>query len=318
MVAHLGRLCRWMTKDVRAKLIASHPPFSSLLDGNAATRRHRAHALCHGGNKLRLDANGSRQCRSPYLIDCFLDGVHIMESIALLEYESITALPSQAGARIISPMLDTVAERINYALQQSGVTKADIARACDVTPQAVTGWTKTGRISKEAMYIVAEKTGFNAEWLATGRGPERKLDENVQPTIFPAFRYPIVSWVAAGMWEEAIDLYAPGVAEDWIFSTYKGSPNTFALRVKGDSMVNPVGSVSFPEGIIIVIDPNIAAENGSYVVARLNGSMEATFKQLVIDGNQQYLKPLNPRYPLIPISEECQICGVVKAAEMRF
>lgn len=241
-----------------------------------------------------------------------------MESIALVSYVSIADLPSQALARIISPMLDTVAERITHALKQSGVSKADIARACEVTPQAVTGWTKTGRISKDAIYVVADKTGFNAEWLATGRGEERKLSEDVEPTIFPAYKYPIVSWVTAGMWEEAIGLYAPGVAEDWIYSTYKGSPNTFALRVKGDSMVNPVGSVSFPEGIIIVVDPTIVAENGSYVVARLNGSTEATFKQLVIDGNQQYLKPLNPRYPLIPINEECQICGVVKAAEMRF
>ena len=42
---------------------------------------------------------------------------------------------------------------------------------------------------------------------------------------------------------------------------------------------------------------------------------QATFKQLVIDGPRRYLKPLNPRYPVIPIEREARICGVVR--EMR-
>ena len=61
----------------------------------------------------------------------------------------------------------------------------------------------------------------------------------------------------------------------------------------------------------IIVDPDRAPVNGSYVVATFNGSKEATFKKLVIDGPNKYLKPLNPRYPIIEASGDMQVCGVV-------
>lgn len=59
-------------------------------------------------------------------------------------------------------------------------------------------------------------------------------------------------------------------------------------------MENPSGKKSIPEGAVIVVDPELPYSSGSLVVARLDDSKEATFKQLVIDGEQKYLKPLNP------------------------
>lgn len=206
--------------------------------------------------------------------------------------------------------------RVREARKARGMTQTELADKVGVTPAAIQALESRDSDSSRYAVAIATTLNVNPEWLSKGLGP-RDLT-NVDVAAVPAFPYPIISWVTAGMWEEVIDLHAAGVAEDWVYSTYKGSPNTFALRVRGDSMVNPTGTFSFPEGLIIVVDPNIQAENGSYIVARLNGSMEATFKQLVIDGDQRYLKPLNPRYPIIPITEECQICGVVKAAEMRF
>ena len=52
---------------------------------------------------------------------------------------------------------------------------------------------------------------------------------------------------------------------------------------------------------MIVVDPELPYSFGSLVVARLDDSKEAAFKQLVIDSEQKYLKPLNPQYPAIPI-----------------
>ena len=34
-------------------------------------------------------------------------------------------------------------------------------------------------------------------------------------------------------------------------------------------------------------------------------------KQLIIEGSRQYLKPLNPRYPIIALTEQFKVCGVV-------
>lgn len=50
------------------------------------------------------------------------------------------------------------------------------------------------------------------------------------------------------------------------------------------------------------------------VVARTPGSEEATFRQLMEESGQLYLKPLNPTYPKTVFDEHCRIIGVVVQA----
>lgn len=49
-------------------------------------------------------------------------------------------------------------------------------------------------------------------------------------------KYPVISSVEAGSWQETVDLYQPGHADDWEASSKDAGPNGFWLRVKGDSM----------------------------------------------------------------------------------
>ena len=133
----------------------------------------------------------------------------------------------------------------------------------------------------------------------------------------PDLQYlPLISWVQAGEWTEISD-HQPGDYEQLVPVTRRYSDRAFALKIAGDSMQAPDRD-SFPEGAIIAVEPLQEARNGSYVVARNGHSEEATFKQLVIDGNRRYLKPLNPRYPIIEITEEITICGVVRQLVMDF
>jgi SOS-response transcriptional repressor LexA len=55
---------------------------------------------------------------------------------------------------------------------------------------------------------------------------------------------------------------------------------------------------------------------GDYVIAK-NSDDETTFKQLVKDAGDWYLKPTNPRYPLKLLGDS-KIIGVVRAVERRF
>lgn len=110
---------------------------------------------------------------------------------------------------------------------------------------------------------------------------------------------------------EAIDLYAPGDAEDWIETTVPIKEHTFALRVEGDSM-----EPEFPAGVLIVVEPDLDPQPGDYVIAK-NGD-EATFKQLVKDGPDWYLKPINKRYPIKPLESPCKIIGVVREQARRY
>ena len=61
-----------------------------------------------------------------------------------------------------------LAQRLKDALEESGTTQADLARACGVTDQAVYDWLKTGRISKQHLPTIAALTGKTLEYLLVG------------------------------------------------------------------------------------------------------------------------------------------------------
>lgn len=127
-------------------------------------------------------------------------------------------------------------------------------------------------------------------------------------------RFPLISWVSAGNWCEAVEPYQLQEIEVWPETTAHASERSFWLTVRGDSMTSPTG-LSIPEGMQILVDPAIEATNGRLVVAKLDSENEATFKKYVVDAGQKYLKPLNPSYHMFPIDGNCRIIGVVIEAK---
>ncbi|MGF6504682.1 helix-turn-helix domain-containing protein [Paraburkholderia sp. 32] len=57
-----------------------------------------------------------------------------------------------------------LARRVRQALAEARLTSAEVAVACGVTPQAVNGWKKTGRIGKEQLPKLVELTGRPLSW----------------------------------------------------------------------------------------------------------------------------------------------------------
>ena len=79
----------------------------------------------------------------------------------------------------------------------------------------------------------------------------------------------------------------------------------FALRVRGDSMIN----AGILEGDKVVVRPQSSAENGQIVVARIED--EATVKRLLRRNGQVWLMPENDNYSPID-GTHAEIIGVVK------
>lgn len=121
-------------------------------------------------------------------------------------------------------------------------------------------------------------------------------------------KIPVISYVQAGDFSEAIDIYEAGYAEQWI-PKYSGGDHVFALRVDGNSMTSNTGK-SFPEGMLIHVDPDaVCCNNGDFVVARRIDTDQVTFKQYKTSEGQPYLHPLNPDYP--DIHDPFEIIGKV-------
>jgi SOS-response transcriptional repressor LexA len=158
------------------------------------------------------------------------------------------------------------------------------------------------RIAEDMAEVIEKAFSLPKGWL------DGQDKNNVEPGPAIKGRIPLISWVQAGSFCEAVDLLLPGDAERWMDCPRDHSPSTYALRVRGPSM-----EPRFYDGEIIMVDPAAQADSGRFVIAKKTGSQEATFKQLVIDGGDTYLKAMNPQWPepIIRIDEEWIICGVV-------
>lgn len=212
-------------------------------------------------------------------------------------------------------------QRLALACKKAGLDEhgrgVHIARSLKVTSKAVSKWLNAETMPRhDAMQKLAKLLGVDPVWLQLGVGQDHG---NVQyvGTKQQSSSYPLISWVSAGMWSEAIEAYDCKNIDEWFESDAHIEGQAFWLRVQGDSMTSPSG-YSIPEGMIILVDTGKEAKNGSLVIAKLEESNEATFKKLVSDGGSQYLKPLNPQYPLIPINKTCKVIGVVVEAKIRF
>lgn len=83
-----------------------------------------------------------------------------------------------------------------------------------------------------------------------------------------------------------------------------GEAEAFALMVLGDSM-----EPEFLEGEIIIIEPEGLAQDGSYVLAQLDG--EWIFRQLARFDTAWQLRPLNRAYSSATIPDLSCVKGVI-------
>ena len=125
---------------------------------------------------------------------------------------------------------------------------------------------------------------------------------SAQALLYASFRFPVLTWA---------DLQGPlpeaGKCHEQ--TDYMPAGNAFWLVVENDSM-NAASGKSVPEGMRVLVDTGLQAEPGRLVIARQPGR-PAVLRQLVEEGGDKMLKPLNTRYPTILCEEGCEFLGVV-------
>jgi len=187
--------------------------------------------------------------------------------------------------------------------RRSGVAQSTIGRILrgEVNPQTAT-LERIANALGVPVGMLLDETFADEFGSGVDRAPAGRVGE--------VRRVPLISWVRAGSFEESIDNYQPGDAEDWLAPVKPCGPETIALRVQGESM-----EPRYQNGDIIFVDPDVAPVHGKDVVVRLVDRGEATFKRLVVEGERRYLKPLNPNWPekIIEVSGEARFVGVVIA-----
>ncbi len=199
---------------------------------------------------------------------------------------------------------EIIGERLKSIRESKGLSQAQLAKLCGYSAASRIGNYELGerKISADDAMIISEVLGVSPAELMFGSQAEQ---------VVRNYSYPLFTKVQAGCFTENGNSYTDRDAEDWIPTAKKASNKAFWLEVEGHSMTAPQGGrPSFPEGMLILVDPEEDVEFGDFCVARMLND-EFTFKRLIRDGGIEYLEPLNPRYELIPINGNCQIVGKV-------
>jgi repressor LexA len=119
-----------------------------------------------------------------------------------------------------------------------------------------------------------------------------------------AYEIPLLGTVAAGSPIEAVLAHeAVYIPPDLL-----GRGRTFALRVRGDSMIEE----HIKNGDYVIVESRQTAENGQTVVALIDGS-DTTVKRFYREGDRVRLEAANPNYQPIIIEppDRVSIQGIV-------
>src|SRR5947208_11932867 len=116
---------------------------------------------------------------------------------------------------------------------------------------------------------------------------------------------PIYGQIPAGMASMTEQDIEGHVSLDTRSANVSKSHGTFALRVRGDSMIG----AHIVDGDIVVLEQSKEVHSGDIVAALIDG--ETTLKRYVVDHGRPYLKAENSRYPNLIPARELKIQGVM-------
>ena len=116
---------------------------------------------------------------------------------------------------------------------------------------------------------------------------------------------PIYGQIPAGMAALTEQTIEGHVSLDIKSANASKSARLFALRVRGDSMVD----AHIVDGDIVIMEDRKDVRPGDIVAALIDG--ETTLKRYVVDHGRPYLKAENPLYPNLTPARELRVQGVM-------
>lgn len=201
-------------------------------------------------------------------------------------------------------------ERIAHAIETSGKSKSEIAKLCDVAPSAVTQWIngESKTLKAESVFALAKATGYRAEWLTFGIGPER--DEGAAPSEPDEKDYAVIPQYTAkgssgsGYMNDHVEVLG-GLAfkRAWLKRMSLNAENLRVIYNQGDS-----NWPTLSDGEVLLIDVSRRDPGNGHMYALYDPDSEIIIKRLIRDLTGGWLirsdNQDKMRYPDMPISDQ--------------
>jgi repressor LexA len=178
-------------------------------------------------------------------------------------------------------------------------TVREIAQGCKISSPSVVQY-HLDSLEQEGL-ISRAREKFRSINLTSTREEDKQIDIPILGTI--AAGHPV--WVPpADTWDTASERIAVSN------QLAHGKKNVYALRVRGNSMVDAM----IADGDIVIMEPVKRANNGDVVAAWLKNEQEITLKKIYFEGEQVRLQPCNPyMMPIYHKADNVEVQGRVVA-----
>jgi len=195
-------------------------------------------------------------------------------------------------------------------MKKLGEVLKAIRKEKKLTQQAVADFveTDTGNISRiergqNATITMLDRIAKALDTPLTDILSQIELDTLLPPTKAERPTLPLLTLSSAADWPN----HDSGRAMRYSLTLPGGD---FAIVAKGDSMLNPAGIPSIPEGATVLISCRSEYPEGRIVAAKHIETGTVTLKRYIVDGPNKYLKPLNPDYRTIEMDDDYTIIGI--------
>ncbi|KAF0178569.1 MAG: repressor LexA [Limisphaerales bacterium] len=160
----------------------------------------------------------------------------------------------------------------------------------------------------EHLRLIRQKGFLEA---STGRARSLRIVSPLQRFRQRVADIPVFGSIPAGLPQERTQEAKGCVSIDIGTLNFKPTPRTFALEVRGDSMVGK----HIIEGDLVVLEHGATPKPGDVVAALIDG--ESTLKTFLTRNGKPYLKAENPNYPDLLPAQELVIQGVLRLVVRR-
>ena len=132
--------------------------------------------------------------------------------------------------------------------------------------------------------------------------PEDRFKGSHNPYYRAWTKLPLLNWEQAVLWPN----HRQQEVQSYISTEAIVSDMAFATRIEDTTM-----APRFPEGSILVVDPEIKPQDQDFVLIHLGNHGKAQFKQMLVDGESLYLKPINTDFQTNRVEKPYRILGVM-------
>lgn len=198
---------------------------------------------------------------------------------------------------------------LTYLEKVFNINDSELSKSTGVSTSTIsrirTGGTDDPRISNLkpiADYFkltIGQLVGY--EPLPSKLSPKANIIQNINLNI------PLILWQQAPNFETLVSDLNPYIWDKWIPVNASLSKLSYALTIEQKNLERP-----FKFGSNIIIDPLEEAADRDYVIINRSNENSATLKQWIIDGDNIWLKPLQPDLDKKLFNKSDKVCGIVQ------